>query len=273
MTNANSHTEFAAQFGDRYARWILDFLIEFAHAVALDYVAQPDFYRGSDVPEHIVELFSSYGCLRNYPNKEQREALNQPVYGLCDDYVPTKGVLVVTDQFHQLREPLFRSCIAYEERNITDATRGLRQNVIDAMTYFPTYLRSFQGQSFKSGYHQIQSLSDLAYAILRSHTVSGVFGVVQPPDIAPSWPLQGDNQSAAQLVARISTKLEVGSSVITQQQESLLRSVAEEGREALVAVLREDPLGDDHFGELVSKVYSWAKTIDNYTSVMASMAK
>ena len=52
----------------------------------------------------------------------------------------------------------------------------------------------------------------------------------------------------------------------------MLRSVAEEGNEALRAILREHATDDEHFEDLVSKVYSWAKTIDNYVSVVAPPA-
>src|SRR5207248_4150597 len=139
----------------------------------------------------------------------------------------------------------FKACIAYEERTIAAATKGLRQTVIDAMTYFPTYLQTFEGHSFRSAHKQIESISDLAYAILRSSTVSGVFGVNPPPPL--SWPLKGDHQSGAQLIEQISQKLQLADSGVNRQEESLLRSVAEEGNEALQAILRGNPTHNEHY--------------------------
>lgn len=265
---AESKTQpYGALLGDLYARWTLDALIEIAHAVALDYAARPDFYRGSDIPDHIVDLQISYGHVRDYPDKDQRSALSKPILGMSDEYIPAKGATAVTDQFHQLREPLFKACMAYEERNITDATRGLRQNVIDAMTYFPTYLRTFDGHSLRSAHKQIEAISNLAYAILRSPTVSGVFGVNPAPPV--TWPLESDNQAGAQLVNQISQKLQLGDAGLNQQEESLLRSIAEEGKEALHAILRENATEEKNFEDLVSKVYSWAKAISHYGNVLA----
>ncbi len=256
--------------GDLYARWTLDALIEIAHAVADDYVARPDFYRGNHhlndrVPDHIVDLQMSYGHVRDYPNKDQRSALNKPILGMSDEHILAKGVTAVVDQFHQLREPLFKACIAYEERSIADAPRGLKQHIIDVMTYFPTYLRTFDGQSLKSAHKQIESIANLAYAILQSPTVSDVFGVNPPPP--STWPLGADDQAGARLVDQISQKLKLGDSGLNQQEESLLRTIAEEGNEALQAILREHPTDDEHFEDLASKVYSWAKAIDNYAGV------
>jgi hypothetical protein len=257
--------------GDLYARWTLDALIEIAHAVADDYVARPEFYRGDPdsgdhVPDHIVDLQISYGYVRNYPNKMQRSALNMAMLGMSDEHIPVKSGSARSDRFHQLREPLFKACIAYEERNITDATRGLKENVIVAMSHFPTWLRTFDGQSFRTAHKQIDSISNLAYSILRSRTVSGVFGVIPPPPL--SWPLEADDQAGARLVDQISQMLKLGDSGLNQQEESLLRTIAEEGAEALEAILRESPTDDRHFEDLVSKVYSWAKAINNYSSVL-----
>jgi hypothetical protein len=134
------------------------------------------------------------------------------------------------------------------------------------MTYFPTYLRTFDGQSLRSTHKQIESIANLAYAILQSPTVSNVFGVNPPPPI--TWPLEADDQAGARLADQISQKLKLGDSGLNQQEESLLRTIAEEGNEALQAILREHPTDDEHFEDLVSKVYSWAKAIDNYRSVM-----
>jgi hypothetical protein len=73
MANSNTTTQsFGNLIGDMYARWTLDCVIEIAHAVSIDYVARPEFYRGSDVPDNIADLRSSYGYLRNYPNKGAR---------------------------------------------------------------------------------------------------------------------------------------------------------------------------------------------------------
>src|SRR5262245_44613190 len=143
MAENPSTQTYGPLIGDLYSRWTLDCLIEIAHAVAIDYVARPEFYRGSGVPDNITDLWSSYGYQRNYPNRSQRSDLNGPVFGASDGYQSPKGVTTVADKFRQYRDPLFKACIAYTERTTADAASGLKNGVIQAMKFFPQYLRNF----------------------------------------------------------------------------------------------------------------------------------
>jgi len=251
--------------GDLYARWTLDSLIEIAHSVSRDYVARPDFYRGGDVPDKIVDLEISYGYLRNYPNKDQRSTLITPILGTSDEQASAK---TASDQFHQLRAPLFKACIAYEESTAVDAPKGLKQGIIDAMNIFPTFLKSFDGHSLRSSHKQIEALSNLAYEILKSSTVSGVFGV--PSGLPHDWPLAVDSPYGAQLVYQISQQLQLGDSGMNKQEESLLIAIAHEGNKALQAILIPNATDDNHIDDLVSKVYSWAKALEHYYGVLST---
>jgi hypothetical protein len=250
--------------GDMYSRWTLDAVVEIAHAVSLDYVARPDFYRGP-VPDKIVDLLSSWGYSRNYPDKHQRSRMNFPVFGACDGYRPPKGVMTITDKFHQYREPLFKACVAYTERTITDSRGGLREAVVEAMTFFPSFLRNFDGHSIRSSYEQIRFISDLSFDILRSSTVSGAFGVAPAP--SENWPLKADDQKGSQLIAVISSTLQLKDSGLSQEAFTKLRLLAQDGGEALEAVLLDDPIGEKQFERLVQKVYTWAKSLADYSTM------
>jgi hypothetical protein len=250
--------------GDMYARWTLDTIIEVARAVSLDYIARPDFYRGQ-VTDKIVDLSFSYGFTRNFPDKHQRSRLNSPIFGVSDGYPLPRGVTAVADKFHQYRGPLFKACIAYTERTVTDSRGGLREAIVQAMTFFPSFLRNFEGYSARLSYEQMHFLSDLCYEILRNPTVSGVFGVAPTP--SELWPLKADDQRGSQLIEVISTTLQIKSSASSQEAFTKLRLLAQSGGEALEAVLLDDPTSEGHFEKLVQKVYAWAKSYADYSSM------
>ena len=271
MAQVTASQSYGALIGDMYSRWTLDCLIEIAHAVSIDYVARPEFYRGADVPDNIADLWSSSGYQRNYPSKSQRSDLNGPVLGASDGYPPTKGVTAVADKFHQLRDPLFKACIAYTERTTADAASGLKNGVLQAMKYFPQYLRNFEGESVNSSYKQVLFVSDLSYQILRSAVVSGAFGVSPAPK--SKWPLEADDQRGSQLVNAITDSLQLKDIALTQERFTKLRAVAQDGHEALEAILLDDPTSNARFEGLVEKVYAWAKSIDYYVAASAVQSK
>src|SRR5205823_5887017 len=97
--------------GDFYARWTLDCLVEIGRAIAIDYFSSPEFYQGEDVPDNIVDLWSSYGSVKNFPNKDQRHILAGAIFGGSDGYL-LSGTTVYDDEFHQNRDTLFKACIA-----------------------------------------------------------------------------------------------------------------------------------------------------------------
>jgi hypothetical protein len=105
--------------GDMCARWVLDAVVELAYAVSKDFSARPEFYKGNDVPDEIVDFRSAYGYARGYPNKVQRQDLASPVFGASDGYSQNGN-----DRFRALREPLFDACVAYSERTVTEPGSG-----------------------------------------------------------------------------------------------------------------------------------------------------
>lgn len=268
MPDTNTIQSFGNLVGGMYARWTLDGVIEIAHAVSADYVARPEFYRGLGVPDNIADLRSSYGYLRNFPNKTQRSELNTPVFGASDGYPPAKNI---ADKFHQYREPLFKACIAYTERNVIDAASGLKDGVIQTMKYFPQYLRNFEGQSLQSSYVLLVSISDLSYDILKSAVVSGAFGVNPSP--TSKWPIETDDQKGSQLISAISDNLLLKDIGLGQEKFTKLRAVAQDGCEALEAILQKDATSELRFETLVRAVYSWAKSIEYYWAADMTKSK
>jgi hypothetical protein len=266
MTQDKQSPGYGKLIGDMYARWVLDCVVEMAYAVSVDFVARPDFYKGSDVPEGIAELRSAYGYARDYPNKSQRQDLNSPVFGLSDGYAPDSG----TDKFRALRRPLFDACIAYSERSVDVAAQKLKQRVLSALDPFPPYLRNFDGESIKLTYKQVKSLSDLSYKVLTSKSVAHVFGVDQPPDA--TWPLDANDPKGSQLVRSIGERLQPKDAVFNEEKFGRLRRMAQEGRDALEAILTNTTT-DQSFENLVTRVYTWAISIKDYWTPVVAPTK
>jgi len=263
MAEAPKNQPFGEVLGDLYARWTLDCLIEIAHAVSLDFVAQPNRYRGSDVPENIVDLRSSYGYQRNYPNQTQRTEVNSPIFGASDGYIAAKGGAGVSDDFHNLRSTLFKACVIFTRRSVVDAPGGLKDDIIKAVGKFVPPLSFFEGTSLQFTSTDLQFVSGLAYEIFRSPVVSGRFGF---NGVVPTveWPLKADDEIGAQLIVAISKELQLKEWGKTEDQFRNLRSMAQDGNEALQSILLDDPTGQGRFDALVSKIYSWAQSVETY---------
>jgi hypothetical protein len=266
MTQDKQSASYGKLIGDMYARWVLDCVVEIAYAVSVDFVARPDFYKGSDVPDGIVELRSSYGYARDYPNRSQRQDLNSPVFGLSDGYAPDSG----NDKFRALRRPLFDACIAYSEKSVDVAAQRVKQRVLSAMDPFPPYLRNFDGESIHLTYKQVRSLSDLSYKILTSRSVAHVFGVDQPPEA--TWPLDANDPKGSQLVRAIGERLQPKDAIFNEEKFGRLRRMAQEGRDALEALLT-NPTTDQNFENLVTRVYTWAISIKDYGAQGVALSK
>ena len=246
----------AASFlGDMYARWTLDCLVEIAHAISIDYFSNPEFYQGDDTPDHIVDLWLSYGSVKNFPNKDQRAILAGAIFGGSDGY-PPKGATTYNDAFHQNRDPLFMACIAAQTATASESRAGLNQQVRQALPNFLSYLEGFPGKAAGLAYGQIEAVSETSFAILRSDTVSSRF-IGTHFKISEEWPLPKSDSNGDKLIAECLSKLKIA--VDLPHGFPKLRALAQAGREALDVIVTTTDLDD-----IISKTYSWAMFTGNY---------
>jgi hypothetical protein len=239
-----------------YARWTLDCLIEIAHAISIDYFSSPEFYQG-DAPDNIVDLWLSYGSVKNFPDKDQRHILAGAIFGESDGY-PPKGATNYNDAFHKNRDPLFKACIAAQTATSAQSRDGLNQQVLDALPNFQSYLGGFPGKAARIASDQIEDVATTAFAILRSDTVSARFIGTHSP-ISDDWPLKTSDPSGDKLIGECVSKLKVPG-VDMPNDFPNLRALAQAGREALEAIVRAQTDLDD----LVRKTYSWAMFTGTY---------
>jgi hypothetical protein len=282
-----AETQIAAAFlGDMYARWTLDCLIEIAHSISDDYFSNPEFYQGTGAPDDIIDLWLSYGSVRNFPNKVQRQTLAASIFGASDGYLPTGGMAAPTggmaaptggmaaptggmaaptggmaastrgmaanDAFHQNRAPLFKACIAAQTATSAESRDGLNQQVVQALPNFQSYLGGFPGKAARVAYEQIKAVSQTSFAVLRSDAVSSRF-IGSHAHISEDWPLQKSDPNGDKLVAECAFKFKAAGADMSKDFPSL-RSLARAGKEALESIVQPTTALDD----LISKTYSWA---------------
>ena len=255
---AAASLDYPTLLGDLYARYTLDAVIETASAVAKDFAARPEFYKGDQVPVGIVDLRIAYGYAALFPNRAQRQEIASPIFGLSDGYAPGTSV----DKFRSLRKPLFDACITFSERTIAQSIEGLRQRVISALKLFQPHLSNFDGRSVRLGSQQVVQVSELAFEILRSQGIAQVFGVNPPPPAA--WPIGSNDSNGALLIRSIGEKLQLPPEYLFNEEKfQRLRRVAEQGRLALRAILLTPPNGDLD-DALVTSIYTWAISLRDY---------
>jgi len=258
MPQTNAAPAYADLLADLYARWTLDCLVEIACSVSRDFVARPEFYKAGGVANDIVRLRMEYGTTSRLPNQAQRQEIALPVLGASEAYGAD-----ATDKFRALRKPLFDAASVFSERSIADSGESMRQAILSAVQLFQPYLMSFDGVSIRRSYEQVVSVTDAAYTILRSPGIAQVFGVNPPP--VDEWPIGSNDSNGALLVRAIGEKLQLAPQcVLNEEKFQRLRRVAQQGRDALKAIVSSpDPAGDA-LHSLITTIYTWAISLRDY---------
>jgi hypothetical protein len=251
---------YAELVGDMYARWVLDCLVEIAYAVSKDYVARPEFHKDSEVPIGIVDLRMEYGTKSGFPDRTQRQEINSPIFGASDGYLADNS----NDKFRVQRKPLFDACTTLSLLTASTAAASLKPSVTSSLVLLQQRLKSFDGASIRRSYHQVVHVSELAFSILTSSGISKVFGVSPSP--SNGWPLESTDFSGSQLIESISGKLPLAPEhVFKADRFQRLQRVAQQGREALRAILDADAAAAKDFNGLVTSVYTWSSSLKDYS--------
>jgi hypothetical protein len=255
-SKSDSQIDLAELIADLYARWTLDCLVEIAHAVSIDYFSYPEFYKGDDTPDSIEDLWASYGSVKNFANKDQRTVLAGAILGGCDGYSPKGNAY--NDEFHQQRDALFKACIAAQTATSAQSRDGLNANVTFVLPDFQKYLGRFTGKAVRLAHDQIKAVTETAFSILRSDTVSARFIGIQSP-ISEDWPLETADSNGDSLVEECIAQLKVAG-VEMPSGFTNVRTLAQAGSDALTAILQPTTNLDD----LIRKTYSWATFTGSY---------
>jgi hypothetical protein len=260
MNNTECTVEFGSTFGDIYARWTLDCIIEYAYAVSNDFIAKPHLYQREDIPDVIVDLRMAYGMSRNFPNMSQRQFMLTPIFGISDSR--RSDVTVTNSSFHVARKKLVDACIAFSERAVDSGLAMLRDRVKSALVPLRSHFQSVAGKSVQASYNQHKAIFDVAIEILKTKGIVKVFGVDAPGE---GWPLNSDDSNGAKLVSAISSTLTVEPEyVFTYEKFIFLQRVAREGQDALQAILSSEFSSEENLENLVTKVYTWGTSLRDF---------
>lgn len=267
----------------------LDFLIEFACKVSYDFFKRPHLYtnlgtvaplgervghleggEGDGEPgatggasgtprplrEVLAQLHGVIGYNEFFPGKVQRDEIYRPIFGSGGDHTTAEE-----GDFPRLRDALLDAAARFAERVLYGGEEMLRVRVVTTHRPFKLYLEGLQGDSIRWSREKALArlTEDVAYPILRSARISGIFGIDEPPD--EDWPYK-ENFRGDLLGHAISKQLvwrdHPNDWYMSREHISNLQRSAKRGAEALAAILDfEEPSSNAEIDLLTNKCYSW----------------
>jgi hypothetical protein len=256
------HAEPVRRGPDRlYAGWVLDGLIELAHAVSIDLAARPQLYTGDDIPDFMSRLRISYGSDVFFADLDQRRAALLHILGRSDGLKP--DATTAAAPFFVARKKFLDACTAFSERSADSGLPMLEDRVRQSVIPLRAHFDGLRGKALDLAASQFDNEFRVAVEVLRSAGVAKVFG------LAPAqahWPLDDLDANGAKLVEAIGRELPVGPDYsLNFTRFILLQRVAQSGQAALTRVLGADPTAGD-LTPLITEGYAWATSLRDYQS-------
>jgi hypothetical protein len=240
----------------------LDFLVDLAHCVSLDFFDQPQLYR--DVPAEIVAdltaLRTRYGYQEEFLSREQRQAIFAGVFG--DDegagLMNGAGATPAAYSFTVLRDQLLAAAAAFAERVFNTSEGMLRAAVRVMHVYLKDYLLDVTGASVNwSRGTGLPAITGLCYRILRDPQIAARFAVNAAA--GAEWPF-AVNANGSKLVEQISqTPMRAPMQPISRGAFNDKQQLALRGAEALAAVIdyKDNDPDRDRTDHLITQCYIW----------------
>jgi hypothetical protein len=244
----------------------LDFLVDLAHCISLDFFDNPQLYRyvTDDVVRDLTQLRTRYGSQEEFLSCEQRHQIFASVFGEDEG---TGGPLSAVappsaESFAAQRDQVLAAAAAFTDRVFNTSEGILRRAVRIMHVYLKDYLKDVTGASVAwSRAVGFPTISERCYRILRDPQIAARFGINSEP--GPEWPVKIDangsklvEQITGTPMMRVQTN-RISRGVFNDKQQLALR-----GAEALAAVMDYDSEYDaetDHatIDLLISRCYDW----------------
>jgi len=254
-----------------YGKWVFNFMVEAATAIAYDFADRPQHYR--QVPDDIKDVLSAFrslvGSHPDWPDAKQRISIFRGA--LSTAFLSSAS----------LRE----AALVYVEDGNANNEELLRDAFRDNATSFRNQLKTLEGHSLDISSHQIGAIFDNALRLFRSAELVRVFDLPRAPD--GSWPLGGDfGGEGAYLVTEAIRTLE-GINVaraaaggmnrplyisMSQSKFEILQRVAHYGGLAMSEVLA-GAQDDNDARRLIGNVYKWTKALQRVVPNVARVWK
>lgn len=250
----------------------LDFLIDLAHCISLDFFDNPQLYRdvSKDVVRDLTALRARYGYQEDFLSREQRHQIFAGVFsdndqifsGVFGEHEGTGGPLPAVappaaESFVAQRDQVLAASMAFTERVFNTSEEILRRAVRIMHVYLKDYLKDATGASVAwSRTVAFPAISERCYRILRDPQIAARFGVNRQP--GPNWPVAVD-ANGSKLVEQISgTPMRVQTELISRGVFNDKQQLALRGAEALAAIMDYDGETDhDSVDLLISRCYDW----------------
>ena len=270
LKSFNDVTGDPRQIAGLYFYQQLDCLVDLAHKVSCDFFMRPKFYTNlgevqqdeqrRPLREIVARLRTRFGYDEFFPSNPLRDEVFLAIFGRGGAYSTAEA-----GDFPRLRDAVIGAAAAFAERVFDTGVDALRDRVRTTVRVFRQYLVGLQGDSIKWSREQALPFltENVAYAILRSQGVAGVFGVSTPP--GSDYPYLED-ANGDKLTEAISRQLQWADQpdahIVTWEQILNLQRAALRGAEAIATVIDfHEPGTDDELSLLITKCYTWGAAL------------
>lgn len=245
--------------GSMYKRWVLDCIVDLAHAVSIDFSQRPELYQNLDsaTADQLTLLQSSYGYTKDVPNRDIRANLFRPIFGDSDG----QGSGNDNSPFQTTRVTVLAAAADFSENAQPTGFPMLRERIRSAIVPFKNHMVDVKGTSLNQTNARTHSIFELSSEILKDTKVAGVFGVSSP--INKGWPLLSDDTEGAKLVEKITTQLQgIPSGLITRDRFIRMQRMGDKGANSIHRILETDFDNDrDDLDNLTAQLYAWGSDL------------
>lgn len=245
--------------GSMYVRWVLDCIVDLAHAVSIDFSQRLELYQkvGKATTDNLTELQSAYGYDKNVPNREIRANLFHPVFGESDG--PGNGN--DGSPFQTTRLAVLAAAADFSENAQPTGFPMLRERIRSAIVPYRNHIVDVKGASLSQTDARTRKIFETSSTILRDSQIAGVFGVSSAID--KDWPLASTDTEGAKLVEKITTQLQgIPSGLINRDRFIRMQRIGDTGSNSIERILETNIENDDSkLDELTAQLYAWGSDL------------
>jgi hypothetical protein len=257
-------TSFKDLLGTMYKRYVLDYIIDIAHAISIDFSSRIHLYRNIDqaTATNLTNLQSNYGFTGNFPNKETRTILYMPIFGKLGS--DGWGNANSGSDWQTWRLKVLAASVALAENFSSTPQIGdssLIEGVRSPSVNFINHMLDFEGASLTQTDARIKEIFKISESILKDKGVAAVFGVNGAID--PKWPLLSRDSNAVTMVHQVTTQLPNNLwGEINREKVRHLEEIANRGEKAIIGIL--DPKFETDDAALLktnAELNAWAREL------------
>ena len=247
------------KLGKHYQYYILDCIIDVAHAVSIDFTNRPEVYKAIDSSLQLILLRRGIGKIPFFPDKDTRiKELFSPFFGSSQFVMGGNN----NSRFNKSATDLIAACEARTKNKIDTNDEALLERVRVVNKRFKSYLEGITGTSQEAALLQLYPLFQLSVSVLEDKNIQTIFGVNTEDGLEDNWPFGEElDFNGATLMQNISIQLKdhvnPSSRNISIDAFQNLQSIAITGYDSLIESQKITNKRGDDYDPLVKSVFSW----------------